>query len=193
MTTWHWVRHGPTHAKSFVGWRDVPADLSDTAQIERLRNHLPQNALVVSSDLDRARRTADAIQSAAHHRLPHDPHLREMHFGHWDGKHFSHVSETHPELSRAFWEQPGDVTAPGGESWNVTSARVHAAVQNITHQYSDEHIIAVAHFGVILTQLQRALGVTAYEALAYKIDNFSVTQIDRTAESTSVSLINHVP
>ena len=36
MTTWHWVRHGPTHQKSFVGWRDVPADLSDHAQIERL-------------------------------------------------------------------------------------------------------------------------------------------------------------
>ncbi|PHR02026.1 MAG: histidine phosphatase family protein, partial [Sulfitobacter sp.] len=36
MTIWHWVRHGPTHEKAFVGWRDVPADLSDTAQIARL-------------------------------------------------------------------------------------------------------------------------------------------------------------
>ena len=33
MTVWHWVRHAPTHETAFVGWRDVPADLSDRARI----------------------------------------------------------------------------------------------------------------------------------------------------------------
>ncbi|MFT7136552.1 MAG: alpha-ribazole phosphatase, partial [Akkermansiaceae bacterium] len=51
MTTWHWVRHGPTHEKTLVGWRDVPADLSDHAQIARLNAHLPRDAILVSSDL----------------------------------------------------------------------------------------------------------------------------------------------
>ena len=51
MTTWLWVRHGPTHEKTFVGWRDVPADLTDAAQIARLNAHLPQEALLISSDL----------------------------------------------------------------------------------------------------------------------------------------------
>ncbi|HIP23805.1 MAG TPA: histidine phosphatase family protein, partial [Rhodobacteraceae bacterium] len=36
MTTSYWfVRHGPTHAKGFCGHTDLPADLSDTAQISR--------------------------------------------------------------------------------------------------------------------------------------------------------------
>ncbi len=103
MSTWHWVRHGPTHAKSFVGWRDVPADLSDAAQINRLKAHLPKDAIVVSSDLARARATADALSGAARLRLPHDPHLREMHFGIWDGMHFDAVAARDPELSRTFW------------------------------------------------------------------------------------------
>ena len=47
MTTWHWVRHGPTHQKTFVGWRDVSADLSDTAQIARIQAFLPTDALVI--------------------------------------------------------------------------------------------------------------------------------------------------
>ena len=34
MRLW-WVRHGPTHEKAMTGWRDVPADLSDTAAIAR--------------------------------------------------------------------------------------------------------------------------------------------------------------
>ena len=41
-TNWWWVRHGPTHAKVFTGWRDVPADLSDVARIKRLKNFLPK-------------------------------------------------------------------------------------------------------------------------------------------------------
>ena len=37
------VRHGPTHAKTMVGWSDLPADLSDTAALARLSDHLPSH------------------------------------------------------------------------------------------------------------------------------------------------------
>ncbi|MCX8953857.1 histidine phosphatase family protein, partial [Ruegeria sp. NA] len=39
MTRLHLVRHGPTHAKTMVGWSDLPADLSDTAALRRLHDH----------------------------------------------------------------------------------------------------------------------------------------------------------
>ena len=107
-----WLRHGPTHEKAFCGWRDVPADLSDRARLARLRDFLPQ-APVVSSDLSRARQTADAV-AAGRPRLPDHPDLREFHFGDWDGKTFAEVSERWPDLSRAYWEQPGDIAPPGG-------------------------------------------------------------------------------
>ena len=193
MTTWHWVRHGPTHAKSFVGWRDVPADLSDHGQIARLRAHLPDDALLISSDLTRAHETATSLAGAQHKRLPHNPHIREMHFGHWDGMHFEDVSAKDPDLSRQFWEEPGAICAPGGESWDMASARVHGVVKHINSKHPDAHIIAVAHFGVILTQLQRALGVTAYEVLAQPIDNLSVTQITWNSTKVAAPLINHLP
>ena len=78
-----WVRHGPTHAKSMVGWSDIPADLSDTARIARLDAFLPRDSVVISSDLIRAVATADAI-AGDRHRLQHDPNLREIHFGDWE-------------------------------------------------------------------------------------------------------------
>ena len=193
MTTWHWVRHGPTHEKTFVGWRDVPADLSDMAQIKRLHAHLPDTALVISSDLIRASATADAITQANRQRLPHDPDLRELHFGIWDGMHFSDVAARDPELSRAYWETPGDISAPDGESWNQTSARVNAVVDRINRNHPETHIIAVAHFGVILTQVQRALGVTAYQAMSHKIDNLSVTRLRHDAGLWTAEQINHRP
>ena len=193
MTTWHWVRHGPTHAKTFVGWRDIPADLSDTEALNRLNAHLPQNALVVSSDLSRCSATADALASPTRRRLPDDHNLREIHFGVWDGMHFSDVAKRDPELSRAFWETPGLVRAPGGESWNETAARLDAAVDRMNAAHPDADIIAVAHFGAILTQVQRAAGVSAYEAMAHKIDNLSVTRISHADGRWQVHGINHTP
>lgn len=191
MTTWHWVRHGPTHAKTFVGWRDLPADLSDTALIARVRAHLPDDALMVSSDLVRSTATADALSGPGHRRLPDEPDLREIHFGVWDGMHFDAIATRDPELSRAFWERPGTIQAPNGESWNETAARVNAVVDRLNATHDDAHIIAVAHFGVILTQVQRAMEISAYEAMSHKIDNISVTTLHHDASRWQVERVNH--
>ncbi|MEO0938394.1 MAG: histidine phosphatase family protein [Pseudomonadota bacterium] len=189
MTTFHWVRHGPTHQKNFVGWRDVPADLSDTDQIGRLSAYLPEGALVVSSDLRRSVATADSI-TAGRTRLPHMPGLREFHFGAWDGVHFSQIPESQ---SRPYWERPGTPAPPGGESWNAAADRVAHAVEALIRRHPGRDIIAVAHIGVILTQVQRARAWRPEQALAYKIDNLSVTTIHWDQPEDRVQQINHLP
>ena len=191
MTTVFWVRHGPTHEKTFVGHRDVPADLSDTAQIARIDSYLPDDAFVVSSDLSRAADTATALQGRRT-RLPHHAGLREFDFGDWDGLAFDGVAARDPDLSRRFWEEPGDLTAPNGESWNMVAARVDAAIDVIIAQNPRRDVIAVAHIGVIMTQIQRASGRTAYQAMGHHIDNFSITEIQMWP-TLGVARINHLP
>ncbi|MDA5093456.1 histidine phosphatase family protein [Aliiroseovarius sp. KMU-50] len=190
MTSWWWVRHGPTHAKNMVGWRDLPADLSDTATLARLSDHLPQDAAVISSDLIRSVDTATAIQGPRL-RLPHDTDLREFDFGLWDGMHWSNMSARDPEHARLFWEEPGDIEAPEGESWNQLAARVGQVVERLNGQHRD--IVAVAHFGVILTQIAMAGKMTPYQALGHEIDNLSVTRLDWDGRDWSVQSINHLP
>ena len=146
MSRFYWVRHGPTHAKAFVGWRDIPADLSDRNAIRRLADHLPADALIVSSDLIRSSTTADAIADNRP-RLPNDARLREFDFGDWDGLLFKEVSDKHPELSRAYWEEPGDVAPPNGESWNAAAARINDAVDDLLAQSKGRPVVVVAHFG----------------------------------------------
>ena len=125
MTRLWLVRHGPTHAKSMVGWSDLPADLSDTDAIARLRNYLPE-APVVSSDLIRATATADAI--GRNHRLPNDPALREINFGAWELRTFAEIEAEDHATIRAYWETPGHIAPPDGESWNAVRKRVDGAV-----------------------------------------------------------------
>lgn len=191
MSVIYWVRHGPTHENTMVGHRDVPADLSDTAQIARLDAALPADAMVVSSDLRRSIDTASALQGART-RLPHRAGLREFDFGDWDGLHFSKIEDRWPDLSRAYWETPGDITAPNGESWNMAAARVLTDVRALLADHPKRPIIAVAHFGVILTQVQHAGCITPYQSLAHRIDNYSVTEI-QVRPTWGVARINHLP
>ena len=188
MTRFWLVRHGPTHAKTMVGWTDLPADLSDTAALQRLSAHLPQDAPVISSNLSRAMATADALGPRP--RLPHDPALREMHFGQWETRAFAEIEAETPGLIRAFWETPGDVRAPGGESWNDLSTRTWGALDRLHGTAPD--IIVVCHFGPILTAVQRALAVGPVEVFAHRIDNLSVTSLTFGPPS-KVFAINHRP
>ena len=190
MSRVFWVRHGPTHARSMVGWSDLPADLSDAAALDRLHAFLPPGAVVVSSDLSRAADTADAI-ARGRARLPHDADLREMHFGDWELKRFDEVEDQ--AHIRAFWEQPGDVRPPGGESWHEVTARVDRAVSRLIAAHPGHDIVAVAHFGVILTQLQQGLRIGAYQAFGHRIDNLSVTELTRAGDGWQVGRINHRP
>ncbi|SNX72823.1 broad specificity phosphatase PhoE [Cereibacter ovatus] len=174
MTRLHWVRHGPTHATVMLGWTDRPADLSDTAAVARLDAALPRPALVISSDLIRARATADAL-AHGRQRLPHDPRLREIHFGAWEERSFAAIEAGTPARIRAFWENAGPVRAPGGESWNELRARVTAAVADLVSRHPGEDVIIVAHFGPILVGLQTALGLDVQQAFAHRIEPLSIT------------------
>lgn len=171
-----------------VGWSDIPADLSDTQAVARLRNYLPK-APIVSSDMVRATATADAVATGT--RLPHDPNLREINFGDWELKSFAEVEAKDPDTIRTYWETPGEVAPPNGESWNIVRKRVNTAIDGYLSQGHNDLII-VAHFGVILTQVQRALDIDAYSAFSHKIENLSVTRLAHGPEGWKVECINQI-
>lgn len=191
-TRLHLIRHGPTHAKSMVGWSDLPADLSDRAALDRLSAHLPVQARVISSDLSRAAATADAIQGPRL-RLPHDPRLRELNFGDWELRRYAEIEAEDPDRIRAFWERPGAVRAPGGESWDDLRARADAGIDALIATHAGADLVVVAHFGLILSQIQRALDIPATEAFGQRIDNLSLTELSHTATGWHPGRINHRP
>lgn len=183
MTRLWLVRHGPTHAKTLVGRTDLPADLSDTDALDRLAGALP-DAPVISSNLTRTRATADAL-ARGRPRLPDEPDLREFDYGEWENKPFDSFDGP---LSRAFFETPGDVAPPGGDSWNRVEARATAALDRLA---VTGDLIVVAHFGVILILWARATGTPAAKALAQPIAPLSLTRIDW--PGGPAGLVNHCP
>lgn len=183
------IRHGPTHARTLTGWTDLPADLGDSAALARLSAALPV-APVVSSDLVRAVATADAI-IGDRARLPHANALREMHFGRWEGLTAAEVAARDPDLSRIFWTDPAAASPPDGEGWEMLAARVHAATDALLAQH--DRLILVAHFGPILTLVQRATGESAAGVMGHGIAPLSLTEITVTGGSWQIARLNHLP
>ena len=179
-----WVRHGPTHAKTLIGHTDIAADLSDTAGLHRLKNFLPTKAYFISSDLIRAKTTARKLLDQ--HREPVLARsLREIDFGVWEGRSFEDIAVSDPDISREYWEHPGDIAPENGESWNVFSTRIHNEINLILNRDHSRNIVLVAHFGVILAALQLAGNLPARSVFSFKIDNLSVTRICHFPESNS--------
>ncbi len=159
-----------------VGWSDVPVDLSDKAKIQRLRAFLPSTGRIVSSDLKRARDTASALK-LAQPRLPDDANLREINFGEWELKQFQEIDKGDRDRALAFYDNPGNTKAPGGESWNEFCYRTDLVIDSLMNRYPEQPLVIVVHFGVIISQIQRAEGSDAKQAMRHKIDNLSLTHL----------------
>ncbi len=81
--------------------------------------------------------------------------------------------------------------APGGESWDALTARVGRAVSRLLARGAED-VIVVAHMGPILSQVQRALDLSAYEAFSRKVDTLSVTRVAY-GGGCRLELLNHRP
>lgn len=173
VSRWWWVRHAPVSAEGFCGWTNAPADLSDDYSLSALRAALPEDAVLLSSDLDRATATADALARRTWERRPAEPALREQHFGDWEGQSYGADG---PDLS-AFWRDPANTRPPAGESFADLCDRVAGFMREAVRQERRD-VVVVAHAGVIRAALALALGLPPGQALAFEISPLSLTRID---------------
>src|SRR6056297_2986860 len=121
MTELYLIRHGQTvwnTNKRFQGHTDIQSDETGTHQAKRLQHRLKDVPFegIYASDLARARQTAAILAEARPVHVEERTCLREIHFGHWEGKGVHDVLHDDP-LGRAWREDPEGASIPGGESF----------------------------------------------------------------------------
>jgi len=172
------------------GDSDPDSDTSDTQKFESVAARLPQQAIWLVTDLKRTHQTAAAIATGGY-RLPselvEEPQLREQGFGDWHGlKHADHnLTRTDPFIG--IWNCAPEIVPPGGESFVQVMARVADRIEKLSHRYRGQNIVCVAHGGTIRAALALALRLQPADALAFTIDNVSLTCINHRHSSDDIA------
>ncbi|MCZ2824542.1 MULTISPECIES: histidine phosphatase family protein [unclassified Modestobacter] len=158
-------RHGRTEwnaAGRFQGQLDPPLDAEGRSQAARTAPHLAtlltgQETLLVSSDLQRAVDTAEALAPLLGVPLRIDERLREHGLGSWEGLTRHEVADRHPG-QYADWMAGRPVPDRGGEAQADVAARALAAVADLPPAAT---AVLVTHGGTAGRLIEALLGLGA--------------------------------
>lgn len=157
------VRHCETEGNLrhvFQGHIDTPVSPRGEEQLAllavRCRN-LPIDA-IYTSPLDRAVKTAEAINQFHHLPIRTDPDLIEIHGGVWEGNPIEEFSKTHLADEYAWSEEPWNFAPEGGEPMRNVYVRVWNAAKRIAAAEMGKTVCVVSHGCAIRNILCAALG-----------------------------------
>jgi broad specificity phosphatase PhoE len=150
------ARHGQTDDNlppiRFQGFRDTPLNDTGRAQASELADRvasLPEPVKSLwSSDLSRARETAEIVGKRIGLEPRLEPRLREANRGRWESYTFEEIKRSEPEAFAAWMRGGASWRFPGGESLQEQQDRVLAALADIDAA-GELPALAVCHGGSI--------------------------------------------
>jgi probable phosphoglycerate mutase len=125
---------------------------------------------IVSSDLSRARRTAEVLGARTGLTVEPDPRLRERHWGEWQGR-------THAELVAGdaqrydAWRNGRQVDVPGSETTAEVGVRTAAALADAARVADSGLVVVVSHGGSIRYGLEEFLGAPGLSRVLRGLSN----------------------
>ncbi len=186
------IRHGVTdwnQARRFQGQIDIELNEEGRQQARLTSKRLASMAIaaVYSSDLSRARQTAEPIARALGLELRLEPGLRERSYGMFEGRTHDDLLRDHPEAYSRWrsrdlaFELPG-----GGESLLVLRERVRLQMRRLVDRHSGERVVAVTHGGVLDTIYRIATGEPADTVRRFELFNAGINRVGWNGERFEV-------
>ena len=148
------ARHGQTNDNlepiRVQGFTDTPLNDTGRQQAAELAERVAplQIASLWSSDLSRARETAEIVGARIGLQPRFDERLREANRGAWEGRRFIDIEREEPDLYEA-WRRAGEsFRFPGGESLVAQQQRVLKTLEDV-RQTAESPALVVCHGGSI--------------------------------------------
>ncbi|MCW5258524.1 histidine phosphatase family protein [Verminephrobacter aporrectodeae subsp. tuberculatae] len=176
------VRHGETAWNvdtRIQGHLDIPLNDTGLWQAERLARALVGEpiAAIYTSDLQRARATAQAVARATGAPLSTEPGLRERSFGCFQGRTFAQIEAERPEDARRWRRREPDYAPEGGESLAALRARITRITHALAQQHLGEQVLLVAHGGVLDTLYRLATGQEIQTPRTWQLSNAAINRL----------------
>jgi broad specificity phosphatase PhoE len=190
------VRHGETvwnREGRVQGHTDVPLSAAGVEQAKRMARRLANEKIdaVWSSDLGRARATAEAVAEPRGLAVVTTPLLRETMLGRWEGL-------TEPEviaggdgdLWRRWRHEPDMHRPPDSEPLEQVWSRMIQALGEIRREVREGTVVISGHGGSLRAILCDAIGAPLSSLNRFALENTSVSLIEYTERRTWVRYIN---
>lgn len=194
------VRHGETEwnrLSRYQGQTDIELNETGIRQAHRAAERLAREKFdaIYSSDLKRARQTAEIIASRQNpiRAIHESPLLREMHFGDFEGLTFDQIEERYQLIFSASpsWRSRGPhVRSPNGESIADLATRLERFWEGLSEHSPDETLLIVAHGGPIQVLICHLLGIGLEHWWQIRLSGASISILDTYPQGTSLALLN---
>ncbi|MDP2606949.1 MAG: histidine phosphatase family protein [Deltaproteobacteria bacterium] len=191
------VRHGATDWNLQGRCQGVTdRELSEVGvrQAEQIAALLSSESIqaIYSSDLRRARQTADLISQP--HNLPVliEENIRELNHGALEGLTFNEIKQSYSEFLARWRTEPAEIQVPGGEKLTDVAERAWEGVARIAERHvAAESIVVVSHNFPILGIVCRVTGTHLNNYRSFHLDPCGITRLQRNgANAWSVTHVN---
>ena len=185
------VRHGETawNAEHRVqGQLDVPLNATGEAQALAVARVLAQESFdaIYSSDLSRARQTADPIANLLSLGILLDGNLRERHYGIFERLTYAEVKSRYPVDYARFEARDPDYAFRTGESLKDFSARSIAVISKMVDEHKGKSILVFTHGGVLDKLYRFITGLPLSAERDFGIPNAGLNRIEITASGWQI-------
>ena len=179
------IRHAkpdlPHGGKLYYGSTDYPLSEEGVMMAKRLAEVLRgvEANMVFSSDLRRARETAEIALAGRTCEIRPVRGLREIHLGDWEGRSFDEVRSTWNEIYEKRGVSFDSVGPPGGESFKDLQKRTVPVFDEILRDNPCGNIMLFAHGGVIWTLMCNYFVFKLNDIFFYPMDFCGIHLIER--------------
>ncbi len=132
---------------------------------------------IVSSPLLRCYAFAHELSQQHDVPISIDDRLKEVGFGEWEGLTHAEIQACDLSQYQNFYADPVNNRPPGAEPLNIFFARISSALKSIVVDYAGQHVMAVAHAGVIRGIMVEVLSISAEAAYRIQVTNAGLSRI----------------
>jgi probable phosphoglycerate mutase len=179
------IRHGETAwnaERRLQGHLDIPLNAEGERQARLLAEALAPGRidLLVSSDLQRARQTAQAVATLRGLPLQIEAGLRERCYGGFEGLLYAEIEQRFPVEFAAWQGRDIDGILPDGknrgETFRAFFDRATEAILALAAAHPGQTLALVAHGGVLECAYRLALGLSLETPRDFKVYNASINR-----------------
>ena len=189
------VRHGQTEWNAggrYQGQSNVA--LSDTGrkQARFLAERFPVRQLdaIYTSDLDRAKETAECVGKRLGLTVYQEKAFRELSFGDWEGLTYQEISSRWPEEAEKLFTAPDELVIPHGETFRDLQKRALDKIYSLYERHIDQTVAVFAHGAINKTILAGLMHIPLHYLWSLRQDDTAVNILRLDDGYVMVELIN---